>query len=92
MKIPTVFAIAIGALISGPATAVYKCAAQGEIVYQDRPCLAGTETVVSINVPHFGEPERAAVRTARAPTQPAPQDASAVEVPLLLSIPVQLKK
>jgi prepilin-type N-terminal cleavage/methylation domain-containing protein len=45
---PSLCVLAMTAVLSSPANALYKCATKEGVVYQDRPCLTGTETVVTI--------------------------------------------
>ena len=73
-------ALAMAALLSSPANAFYKCVAKGEVMYQDRPCLAGTETVVKIVVPSFGESPRKLFQYARPKVDAAENDDSVVAI------------
>jgi hypothetical protein len=44
-------AIAVAALFSANAEAIYKCTTAKGVVYQDRPCKEGTESDVTIVIP-----------------------------------------
>src|SRR4030095_3508648 len=52
MKATTVLFVALAAAaFAGPASAVFKCTTAKGVVYQDRPCLEGSETDVRLTVP-----------------------------------------
>ena len=82
--VPSLFALAIAAALSGPASALYKCETKDGIVYQDRVCQAGGQTMVAIVVPTFGE----------SPRKPHPNPKSAVvptaKADQLVTVPVYL--
>lgn len=89
---PSLCALAMAALLSSPANAFYKCVAKGEVMYQDRPCLIGTETVVKIVVPTFGElPRKKPVQSARPNVEAAGKDDSlaVIRVPVVVTPPPQ---
>jgi hypothetical protein len=51
MKNTLLCAIVICAGFAVPAEAIYKCTTAKGVIYQDRPCLEGTETGVQIVIP-----------------------------------------
>jgi len=50
-KTPMLCAIAVAALFSANAEAIYKCTTPKGVVYQDRPCREGSESDVTIVIP-----------------------------------------
>jgi len=78
--------LAMTAVLSSHANAFYKCTTKGEVLYQDRPCLTGTETVVKIVVPTFGESPRKVFQYARPKVEAAVKDDSvmAIRVPVVV--------
>ena len=88
---PSLCALAMAALLSSPANAFYKCVAKGEVMYQDRPCLVGTETVVKIVVPAFGESPRKLFQYSRPNVEAAAKDDSfaVIRVPVVVTPPPQ---
>ena len=58
--------------------ALYKCATNGVVVYQDHACFAGTQTEVKLVVPTFGASPPMPVQYARPKVDAAAKDDSLV--------------
>ena len=83
MKTATSFCLlAVAAMLSGHAHALYKCTTKEGVVYQDRPCATGTETVVQFVTTSLGESPQTPIRYARTKVDATIDDSSLAAVPV----------
>jgi hypothetical protein len=89
MKCAASFCVLVwAAVLSSHANALHKCVTQDGVVYQDRPCLTGTDSVVQVVVPAFGESPPTPTRYARAKVEPSVKEGAMVAVPVsIVAIP-----
>ena len=81
--------LAMAAALSSPANALYKCATKDVVVYQDRPCVTGTQAVLKVVVPTSGDSPWKPVKYASPTVEAAAKDASlvAIRVPVVVTPP-----
>ena len=91
MSIRTFCAIAIAAMLSSPAHAVYKCTTDDRVVYQDTPCSNGTGTLVNIAIAQGSETTPTITPKPRSRAEPVVMGDGLVAVPVSIKIPDKAK-
>ena len=76
------YVLVIIATLPNEASAINKCVTKEGVVYQDRPCLAGEQTVVEIVVRAFGKSRPRPVSAWRTTADASVKDSVLVAVPV----------